>query len=109
MDREIRAAISGRHLLRFRYGDCLRIAEPHDYGVQRGVVKLFAYQVGGESKSGKLPEWRMFIVSKMRPLGPDDPSPATQSFPGSRPVAGGHNEWDELFASVSRKPFNRRR
>ncbi len=50
-------AIEERRLIRLRYNDRERIVEPHDYGVQNGVVKLLAYQVAGSSKH-KLPNWR---------------------------------------------------
>ena len=59
----------GTFVGRFRYGDRLGIVEPHDYGVRKGVVKLFAYQVDGESNSDKLPEWRMFASVSRRPFG----------------------------------------
>ena len=32
IDRQIRTAIAHRHLIRFKYGSSVRIAEPHDYG-----------------------------------------------------------------------------
>jgi hypothetical protein len=104
MDKEIRAAIANRRLLKFMYDGCLRIVEPHDYGIHKGVAKLFCYQVGGQSRSGKLPEWRLFALSKM-----SDPDPTNQPFAGPRAVSGAHLVWDELFASVSRPPFRRRR
>jgi hypothetical protein len=44
-------------LLRFRYKKRGRIVEPHDYGIDQGLIKLFGYQVAGSS-SQKLPNWR---------------------------------------------------
>jgi hypothetical protein len=84
------------------YGGYPRIVEPHDYGIQKDVVKLFGYQIGGESRSGKLPEWRLFVLSKI-----SDPDATNEPFAGPRPVSGDHLVWDELFASVSRAPFRR--
>ena len=51
------AAIEQKRLIRLFYKNRERIVEPHDYGIHNGVVKLFAYQVGGSS-SQKLPNWR---------------------------------------------------
>jgi hypothetical protein len=96
MDKEIREAIVRRRKLKFMYDGKPRLVEPHDYGIHAGVIKLLAFQVGGES-SGKLPGWRTFIVSKM-----SGPGPTGEQFSGPRPVTGPHMEWDELFASVSR-------
>src|SRR5262252_2406081 len=50
-------AIEQKRLLWFRYKDRERIVEPHDYGIHKGLIKLFAYQVAGSS-SQKLPNWR---------------------------------------------------
>ena len=55
-------AIGARRLVRFRYHDCERLVEPHDLGIAGGVEQLLAYQIGGESRSGSLPEWRRFDV-----------------------------------------------
>ena len=50
-------AIEEKRLLRFRYKDRERIVEPHDYGIHKGLIKLFGYQVAGSS-SQPLPNWR---------------------------------------------------
>jgi hypothetical protein len=50
-------AIEKKRLLRFRYKNRERIVEPHDYGIHKGLIKLFGYQVAGSS-SQKLPNWR---------------------------------------------------
>ncbi|MGA2389976.1 MAG: hypothetical protein ABSF97_13495 [Candidatus Sulfotelmatobacter sp.] len=42
-----------------------RIVEPHDYGVQNGIVRLFCWQVGGRS-GGRVPGWRMIDVAGMQ-------------------------------------------
>ena len=61
----IQKAIHEKRLIRFLYDDKERIAEPHDYGVQKGSVRLLSYQVGGKSNSGRLPAWRS-IISHIR-------------------------------------------
>ena len=82
----------------FSYQGRPRVAEPHDYGVNKGRVRLFCYQVGGESRSGKLPDWRLLEAPDIAGLQVTD-----ESFPGPRTVSGSHIDWEQLFASVSRK------
>ena len=95
-DRLILTAIHEKRLLRFLYSGEARIAEPQDYGLQKGVVNLFSYQTGGRSSSGRLPDWRKFAVQKISSLELLD-----QRFAGSRAVpAQKHQEWDVLFARV---------
>jgi hypothetical protein len=92
----ILTAIHERRLLRFSYHDKDRIVEPHDYGIQKGVVNLFAYQTAGESSSSRLPDWRKFAVQKMFSVEVLD-----QTFSGGRLVPSQkHQEWDVLFARV---------
>lgn len=93
----ILTAIHQRRLLRFLYKGRPRIVEPQDYGVQKGVVNLFTYQVGGDSGSGRLPDWRKFAVNGAAGLELLD-----RTFPGSRAVPSQrHQEWDILFARVA--------
>ena len=47
IDQLIRNAIR-KHLLWFTHKN-QAIAEPHDYGIQNGIIRLFCYQVGGQS------------------------------------------------------------
>jgi hypothetical protein len=92
----ILTSILQKRLLRFSYKGKLRIAEPQDYGIQKGVVTLFTYQVGGESSSGRLPDWRKFAVN-----GVSSVELLEQTFSGSRAVPSQkHQEWDVLFARV---------
>lgn len=103
LDRTIRSAVAERRVLQFMYDSYARVAEPHDYGIHKGARKVLCYQVGGNSGSGKVPDWRTFLVDKISRA-----SIGTATFAGSRPVPGKHIDWDELFASVSRKPYRRR-
>jgi hypothetical protein len=92
----ILTAIHERHLLRFSYHGQERIVEPQDYGIQKNVVNLFTYQVGGQSSSSRLPDWRKFAV-----LGMSSVELLDETFPGSRSVPSQkHQEWDVLFARV---------
>ncbi len=79
----------------FRYKNRKRIVEPHDYGIHKGLIKLFGYQVAGSS-SQKLPNWRWAeqdLISDLQPLD--------RTFPGGRPTKSGkHQKWDKLFIRV---------
>src|ERR1700722_7439303 len=92
-DALLRAAIAERRLVRFTFHGCARVAEPHDYGLRGGVAQLLAFQVGGESRTGKLPGWRWIVVSEMSRLEVLD-----QTFAGGRDApTGAHSRWDRLF------------
>jgi hypothetical protein len=88
-------AIEHKRLLRFRYKNRERIVEPHDYGIHKGLIKLFGYQVAGSS-SRKLPNWRWAeqdLISDLQLLD--------RTFPGGRPTKSGrHQKWDKLFIRV---------
>jgi hypothetical protein len=99
-DALIRSAIAERRLLQITYDEGLRLAEPHDYGVLRGTEEVFCWQREGASGEG----WRHFFTSKISAVSLTD-----NRFRGGRPVSGRHIEWDELYASVSRKPFKLKR
>ncbi|MFG0251325.1 MAG: WYL domain-containing protein [Phycisphaerales bacterium JB038] len=58
-------AIRERKLLEFWYHGSSRVAEPHVYGVQGGERHLLTFQVGGVSRSGRLPGWRRFRLAEM--------------------------------------------
>jgi hypothetical protein len=103
VDKLLRDAIAEKRRLILWYDGFLRDIEPHDYGVQNGELKLLCYQVGGGSRSGKLPQWRTLLAAKITSAELSD-----ASFPGSRQVPSEHIEWDELYASVSRAPFRKR-
>lgn len=93
----ILTAIHEKRLLRFFYHDKIRIVEPQDYGIQKGVVHLFTYQFAGESASGTLPDWRKFAVKSVSRV-----ELLEKTFPGGRAVPSQkHQEWDVLFARVN--------
>lgn len=97
LDELIRKAIREKRLVRFRYSGRLRIAEPHDYGIQKGRARLLTYQLAGESSSGQLPDWRWFDMGGLSELVLLD-----QHFAGGRNVpTGKHHIWDELFLRVA--------
>lgn len=93
--RDIRRAIADKRLVELFYESKRRIAEPHDYGIQKGGAKLLVYQVGGESSS-RIPGWKHLDVAKIERLVVLD-----EAFRGSRGAAHRHHKsWDVLFARV---------
>jgi len=97
IDNLLRIAISQRRKIRFWYAGKERIAEPHDYGIQNGQLRLLAYQVGGQSSTGHLPNWRWLDVSRIKDMEILD-----QTFAGNRPAPSGqHQKWDDLLLRVS--------
>jgi predicted DNA-binding transcriptional regulator YafY len=63
------AAIENHQVLTFVYEGLWRKVEPYAYGrFSNGHIVLSAYQIGGLSSSGKLPDWRLFLVSKIEQL-----------------------------------------
>jgi len=99
-DQLLRTAIAERRLVTFVLDGFRRIAEPHDYGVIDGVARLFFYQIGGASRSGRPIGWRWALLPRISELKilPD-------GFPGPRPAPSGrHVHWDVLIATVSPRP-----
>jgi hypothetical protein len=91
----ILAAIQHKRLLSFSLDGEVRVAEPHDYGIQNGKVRLLAFQVSGAS-SGPLPGWRWIEILRM-----SQPELLAETFAGNRIApSGNHHKWDVLFARV---------
>ena len=96
LDQLLRNAIQNKRLIGFVYKNNERIVEPHDYGIQNGIVRLFCWQVGGKSSS-RIPGWRMIDVDGMQNCEMLD-----QYFAGNREIATGkHHRWDEVFIRVA--------
>ena len=83
VDELLRAAIEQKRLVRFTYRDKPRIVEPHDYGVHKGSVTLFGYQVAGVSSEPR-PNWRSALVNSICDL-----DLMNRTFTGRRPTASG--------------------
>jgi hypothetical protein len=97
VDRLLRTAIAERRLITFTFHGLNRRAEPHDYGIINGVARLFFYQVGGQSRSGRPVGWRWATASEITDVALLD-----DTFAGSRPAASGrHIQWDRVIATVS--------
>ena len=98
IDGQLRFAIAGKRLIEVNYKGAVRLCEPHDYGVQKGVVRLLVYQrhttfvLPGKSATG----WRMLDVAKIERCAVRD-----ETFEGSRGTADqSHYAWDVLYARV---------
>jgi hypothetical protein len=60
IDDQLRFAIANRRLIEVTYRGGTRVVEPHDYGVHKGVTRLFVYQLSTtERKAG----WRLLEVA----------------------------------------------
>jgi hypothetical protein len=95
LDHLLYAAIENKRLIRFKYKGKERVAEPHDYGVQNGIVRLFCWQVSGKS-NGRIPGWRLIDVEGM-----EGSEMLDRVFDGNREVPSGqHHRWDEIFIRV---------
>ena len=95
LDQLLRTAIEQTRLLRLCYQNRNRIVEPHDYGVQKGVVKLLTRQIRGSS-SGPLPGWRWMETDQI-----SDAEMLDETFPGGRPTPSGkHHDWEIIFIRV---------
>jgi hypothetical protein len=95
--RLLRTAIASKRIIQFDYDNYPRIAEPHDYGTIGGEKQLLIYQIGGESRSGKIPNWRMVRVAAMKRV-----RMLSKAFAGGRAIPSGrHKRWDQLFARVA--------
>src|SRR4051812_39229227 len=96
VDALIRRAIAERRLLRCVFDGHERIGQPHDYGIFKGRVELFMWQLRGTSKHGDLPGWRPLRLAES-----DGFIILEQRFSGQRPPpTGKHRQWDELWARV---------
>ena len=98
-DKELRQAIAGKRLIQLSYKGKLRVVEPHDYGIYKGVARLFVYQVRGASttqgREGR--GWKLLDAEKIAGcIVLDD------TFSGSRSgYDGRHLAWDAVYARVS--------
>lgn len=96
IDQLLRTAITSKRLIQFDYDDYLRIAEPHDYGTIGGEKQLLICQIGGESRSGKIPDWRLVRVAAMKGV-----RILNKGFAGGWAIPSDkHKKWDSLFIRV---------
>jgi hypothetical protein len=96
---QLRFAIANKRLVQLSYQNARRVVEPHDYGVQGGVERLFVHQLRtSPARPGKQTVgWRLLDVVKI-----DDLVVLEQTFPGSRAEARQkHMVWDVVYARVA--------
>ena len=97
---QLRFAIEKKHLIRVRYHDKLRLAEPHDYGLHNGKERVLVYQLqqlGASAAKGRATGWRLLDVS-----GIQDCVVEETRFPGSRGNQHrNHLEWETVYARVT--------
>ena len=95
MNQTICDAIRNRCVLQFTYADHPRIVEPHAYGLKKRTLKegLRCYQMGGTSRSGKVPGWTLLEVDKIEFL-----IMTNEHFEGVRPkYSKGDKDMSKIF------------
>jgi Fic family protein len=98
IDEQLRYAIANRRLLQLRYNGAIRVVEPHDYGIQKGVERLLVYQLRGPVRQPKrsVTGWRLLDLSKI-----EECTVLDERFPGSRgDWHETHLTWDVVYARV---------
>ena len=97
IEARIRRAIANKRLVEVGYKGRVRVAEPHDYGKQKGIDRLLVYQLTRASSSGReAVGWRLFDVARIESLEVLD-----TPFKGSRRTSDqDHHKWDVLYARV---------
>ncbi len=97
IDNVIRTAISNKNIIEFTHHGYNRTAEPHVYGVYNGRRQILVYQIGGQTASDGLPDWRRINVDEVSSI-----EITQQNFSGSRPTPSGeHSRFDEILAVVT--------
>lgn len=93
MNSTICDAIRNKRLLTFSYHGHQRTVEPHTYGIDTlGHPALRAYQSGGSSNSGGIPDWRLFHEKDMSNL-----SMLQTTFSSAR---SGYVRGDKAFSTI---------
>jgi hypothetical protein len=98
LDERLRFAIAHKHLIEVLYHGSTRLAEPHDYGVYKGIERLLVFQVRGSAPSEHSAKgWRLFDTSQI-----EECLVLVKSFDGTRGLAHErHLVWDIVYARVS--------
>jgi hypothetical protein len=99
VDEQLRLAITNKRLIKFRYHGSVRVAEPHDYGIQKRIARVLVYQLRGSGPSPRrsLTGWRLLDVPKI-----EECAVLEEAFPGSRGHSHKHHlVWDIVYARVT--------
>lgn len=90
---QICSAIQNMNVLTFTYDGFERIVEPHAYGNDiKGNDAVRVFQIGGDSESGEVVAWKLFLTSKMQNLQVQD-----QKFSSPRP---GYRQGDKAMRKI---------
>lgn len=96
---QLRFAIANKRLIRVSYQGGDRVAEPHDYGIQKGSERLLVYQLRGPVRSPRQSPrgWRLLNVPEIEAC-----ALLEETFPGSRGRSHhDHLTWDVMYARVA--------
>lgn len=90
-------AIAERRLIQFTYNGRERVAEPHDYGIHKGVSRALVYQLQTSPGETDTPiGWRLLDTAKI-----EAPVVLDTTFRASRGAAHrNHYTWDKVHARV---------
>lgn len=65
----IRFAIANRRLIEVRFSGSIRVAEPHDYGIQKARERLLVFQLRGPVRPRHTPiGWRLLEIANIEAL-----------------------------------------
>jgi len=94
---QLRWAIENKHLIELRYHGSARVAEPHDYGVYKGIERLLIFQLRDSDHSHhSATGWRLLNTAQI-----EECLVLKRHFPGSRGhVYQSHLVWDQVYARV---------
>jgi hypothetical protein len=98
LDAQLRLAIERKRLIEVRYHGSPRLAEPHDYGVQKGIERVLVYQLSGPMRSSRQSGsgWRLLDTAKIEAC-----TVLERTFSGSRGQSyRNHYAWDVVYARV---------
>lgn len=95
MEQLILLAIREKRLIEFTLHGLRRKGEPHILGVRRGVQQLLVYQTEGQSRSGRLPNWRTADLKRMTHVRVLD-----QRFVSPRLTPEQEFDWEAVLARV---------
>ena len=98
LDERLRFAIAHKHLIEVVYHGSTRLAEPHDYGIYKGIERVLVFQLRESAPSHhSATGWRLFETSQI-----EECLVLVKHFPGSRgQVHEHHLAWDTVYARVS--------
>jgi hypothetical protein len=99
IDDQLRFAIANKRLIQLRYGGSVRVAEPHDYGIQKGLTRLLIFQRRGSDATQRksVTGWKLLDVSKIETcLVLEETFSGSRSEPHQR-----HYVWNVVFARVA--------